>query len=273
MHTDVAAREGRVTPRAPRSRASHLRNAVGLIAALSRKNFQIRFKRASLGVLWAVIQPAFQAAFLSFVLLKVFRISRVEHYPLYVLSGILPWAFFSQSIIAATTSVVDNAALVRKVSVPRIIFPLAAIGGTAMAFSAALLVLVIATTASGLLSPRILLLPAAVLLELLFLSGVALVTSAFNVAFRDVKYLVESSLLVGLYATPILYDLEPVSSGFRNLIRLNPMTGVLTITRAAVLGRPIDGPAVATALLISVLLVGIGAFVFHRRSDDFADLL
>ena len=273
MHTDVAAREEDVSPRAARSRSARLRNAVGLIAALSRKNFQIRFKRASLGVLWAVIQPAFQAAFLSFVFLKVFRISRVEHYPLYVLSGILPWAFFSQSIIAATTSVVDNAALVRKVSVPRVIFPLAAIGGTAMAFSAALLVLLVATTATGLLSVRILLLPLAVLLEIVFLCGVALITSAFNVAFRDVKYLVESSLLVGLYATPILYDLDPVSSGFRNLIRMNPMTGVLTITRAAVLGRPIDGRAVVTAVVISVSLVAVGSLVFHRRADEFADLL
>jgi ABC-type polysaccharide/polyol phosphate export permease len=288
MQTEVAARARhalapaaqpqpaaeRVAHRAHRHhRTDRLRTYVGLVGALSRKNFQIRFKRASLGVLWAILQPAFQAAFLSFVFLKVFRITRVPHYPLYVLSGILPWAFFSQSAIAATTSIVDNAALVRKVSVPRSIFPLSAIGGTAMAFAAALLVLVAATAVSGLLGLGVLLLLPAVVLEILFLTGVSLITSSFNVAFRDVKYLVESSLLVGLYATPILYDLDPVSSGFRNAIRLNPMTGVLSLTRAAILGRSVDGRAVVCSLLVSSVLVAAGALLFHRRSDEFADLL
>jgi ABC-type polysaccharide/polyol phosphate export permease len=224
-------------------------------------------------VLWAILHPAFLAAFLSFVFLKVFRISRVPHYPLYVLSGILPWAFFSQSLIAATTSIVDNAALVRKVAVPRSIFPLSAIGGTAMAFAAALLVLVGAATVSGLLQVGVLLLPVAIGIEILFLSGISLITSAFNVGFRDVKYLVESSLLVGLYATPILYDLDPVSIGFRNVIRLTPMTGVLSLTRAAILGRAIDVRAVVCAVAVSTVLLVIGALLFRRRADEFADLL
>ena len=79
-----------------------LRRVAGLTAVLARKNFRIRYKRAVLGVFWAVLQPAFQALVLAYVFLRVFHVHSVPHYPIYVLSGILPWAFFSGSMTSAT---------------------------------------------------------------------------------------------------------------------------------------------------------------------------
>lgn len=240
---------------------------------MSRKNFQVRYKRAVLGVLWAVLQPAFQAAVLSFVFLKIFKIHAVPHYPLYVLSGILPWSFFATSIIAATTAVVDNAALVKKIALPLSVFPVAAAGGTAIAFSASLSVLICATAVYGTFGWTILLLPLAVVLELFIIIAVSLIMGAFHVAFRDVRYVVESSLVVGVYASPILYDLGRLSENVRVLIRLNPITGVLTLSRAAILQRPVDMAAVVSAVAVTTVLFALGATLFHHRSGEFADLV
>ena len=250
------------------------RMQLGLLWALSVKNFQVRYKRATLGVLWAVVQPSFQAAFLSVIFLRVFHYGdRVPHYPLFVLSGILPWSFFAQSVIAATTAVVDNAALVKKVALPLSVFPVSAAGGTSIAFSASLSVLVVATVFFGSFGANVVLLVPALAIELLVIIGVALIAGSFHVAFRDVRYLVESMMVVGVYASPILYDLAKVPDRYRPFVRLNPITGVLTLTRAAVLDRPIDMAAVWTACGVAALLVALGAWLFRRRAGEFADLV
>ena len=256
-----------------RHHASALADHASLTWVLARKNFQIRYKRASLGVLWAVLQPAFQAAFLSFVFIKIFQIDRVPHYPIYVLSGVLPWAFFTKSVNAAMTAIADNGSLVRKVSMPLAIFPLAAVGGTALAFSGSLIVLFGASAVAGVLGWHVLWLPLAVALEVLLVIAIGLNTSAFHPAFRDIKYLVESALLVGFYASPILYDLGRVPGRYRTAIELNPMSGVLSLMRAAVLGRPINGTSVLAAVAWTLVLTATGSFFFRRRAAEFPDLL
>jgi ABC-type polysaccharide/polyol phosphate export permease len=250
-----------------------VQNYAGLVWAMSRKNFQVRYKRAALGVLWAVLQPAFQAAVLSFVFLKILHIDAVPKYPLYVLSGILPWTFFAQSVLAATTAVVDNSALVKKVALPLSVFPVSAAGGTAIAFSASLSVLVVVTAVFGSFGPQVLLLPVALALELCVIVGVALITGSFHVAFRDVRYVVESAMVLGVYASPILYPLERVPGEWRWLIRLNPITGILELTRNAVLHHPIDMAAVFTAMGVAAGLLLLGSWLFRRRAGEFADLV
>lgn len=254
-------------------RLEHLRTYAGLAWAMSRKNFQIRYKRAVLGIMWAVLQPAFQAAVLSFVFIKIFRFHTVAHYPLYVLSGMLPWSFFAASVLLATTAVVDNAALVRKIALPLTVFPVSAVGGTAIAFSASLSVLIVTTILYGTVGWAVLLLPAALLLEIGAIVGVALITGSFYVAFRDVRYAVESSLVLGIYATPILYPLSRVPHELQWLFRLNPMTGVLSLTRAAALSYSVDVASVLSSIGVTAVLLAIGAVVFRRRSGEFADLL
>ena len=254
--------------------ASALRSHLGLTWVLARKNFQVRYKRAVLGVVWAVVQPSFQAAFLSVIFLYVFRYGRgIEHYPLYVLSGILPWAFFTQGVSAATGSVVENASLVRKVSLPRVIFPIAAVGGVGLAFLASLGVLVVAAVAVGSVGLSLLWLPVAVVLQVAAVAAVGTFACAFHVAFRDVKYVVESALMVGLYATPVLYDLGRAPDAVQNLLRLNPMTGIVMLYRAAILEREIDFAAVGLSAVVTVVLLAVAVTTFVRRSDEFPDLV
>lgn len=254
-----------------RERTSEL---LALTWTLSRKNFQVRYKRALLGVVWAVLQPAVQAIVLSIVFRVVFKADMgIEHFPVFVLAGIMPWAFFSQSLSNATVSVLENGSLVKKVAMPLVVFPLSAIGGTGLAFVAAVPVLLVGGLAVGGVGWGVLLLPLAVLLQILAVVGLALLTASLYPAFRDVRYLVESSLMVGLYLTPVLYDLSRLPSWAADLIRLNPLTGVLSLYRAAFLSRDVDWAAVGLSVLVSSLLLVLGLLVFRRRSDEFADLV
>lgn len=246
---------------------------LALVKALSLKNFQVKYKRATLGVLWAVVQPTFQAAVLAIVFTKVFRVGSVDHYAAYVVCGILPWTFFTQSMLAATTAVADNGSLVRKVSVPLVVFPAAAIGGVAVAFAASAGVLVVASILSGEAGLMLLLLPVAIAVELMLIFAIGLLAGAFHVAFRDIRYVIESLLVVGLYATPILYDESLVPKAARPFLELNPMTGVLSLYRAAVLDRPIDASAVAISVVGGGLLLLVSWHVFRRRSAEFPDLV
>ncbi len=256
-----------------RSRAEALSEHALLTWTLSRKNFEVRYKRALFGVMWAVLQPAFQAAVLTVVFLKVFHAGTVEHFPVFVLSGLLPWTFFAQSLSAGTGSVLENGSLVKKVAMPLEVFPFSAIGGNAIAFASALPILLVAGLAVGSVGWKLLLLPLALVLQLLAVVGLATLTSSLYPAFRDIRYLVESALLVGLYLTPVLYPPSALPDLAHQILRFNPMTGVLSLYRGAFLSRDVEWLSVGASVLVGLLLLALGLTVFRARSDEFADLV
>ena len=248
------------------------RHWAGITWMLAMRTFRIRYLRSRLGVGWALLQPLVQAAVLSFVFLKVFRIQRVDHYPLYVLSGIMTWQAVSGSISMATTAAVDNGALLRKIAMPAVIFPVAQAGSVMVVFGMQLVVLVGFAVVSGTAGLGVLLLPLLALMVPLVALGVGLLACAFHVALRDVKFFVESGLLVVFYASPILYDPSRVPDSIRPWLSLNPAYGVLSLARTALLGRPFEALPVFTSMGVSLLLLVLGAWAFRVRSRDFADL-
>ncbi|MCW2542747.1 MAG: sugar transporter, partial [Frankiales bacterium] len=183
------------------------------------------------------------------------------------------WTFFTQSLSGGTASVLENGSLVKKVAMPLEVFPLSAIGGSAIAFAAALPVLLVAGLSVGSVGWQLLLLPLALPLQLLAVAGLATMTAGLYPAFRDVRYFVESSLLVGLYLTPVLYPPERLPDLARQILRFNPMTGVLALYRGAFLSRHVDWWSVGASLLTGLVLLALGLAVFRRRSDEFADLV
>jgi ABC-type polysaccharide/polyol phosphate export permease len=251
------------------------RRALSLVWVLSRKNFQVRYKRASLGVAWAVVQPLFQTALLSFVFLVVFpgTAKRIPHYPVFVLTGMLPWAYFAQALSAATTSVVDNSGLVRKVRIPSWVFPFSAVGGVAQAFVFSLGVMAVGSIIIGEASWQLFLLPVALVLQTAFVTAFGVLTCAFQVALRDTKYLVDAFVMAFFYATPVLYSLDRVPQEYRPIFQANPMGGILTLYRAATLQRPIAWSGVLVSVACTVVLGLLAWWAQRTRSGEFADLV
>lgn len=239
---------------------------------LALRTFRLRYLGSRLGLGWAFVQPLVQAAVLTFLFTEVFKIHRVPHYPLYVLSGIMTWQAFAGGVNGATTSAVDNASLLRKIPMPAVVFPLAQVVSVLLVYALQIVVLVAAAVGYGTAGPHLLLLPLVPLLVGLIATGIGAFACAFHPAVRDVKFVVESGLLMAFYATPILYDPSRVPASVRGLLAVNPMYGVVTLARTALMQTPFDAVATTISFAASAMLVAAGLLVFRRRSADFADL-
>jgi len=243
-----------------------VRDHLPVLGVLARKDFQTRYKRASLGVLWAVAVPVLQGVVLSVVFSRVARVGG-DGFAMYVLIGIVAWAYFGATLAQATTAIVDGAGLTEKVWFPRGLLVLAPAIANLVGFVVSLAVAVAAAPfLDGDLSGRLLLLLPASALLVAFTVGLSLTVSALYVYYRDVKFLVQAALLVWLYVTPVLYP-KDLLKGLSGWADLNPMTGVVELFHEAVLGgTPSLTRPVAVSIGASVVLV-LAGLEAHRRHD------
>jgi lipopolysaccharide transport system permease protein len=246
----------------------------GVIWVLSRKDFQARYKRASLGVLWAIIVPLLQAVVMAFVFSHFVHTRAGLPYGAYVLSGVLFWSYFNATLLLSTGSIVDGTNLTDKLWFPRAVLPIVpcASGLVGLAISS-VVVLVGAPVLGATVGFRVLLLMPACLLLVAFTVALSFVLSALQVYYRDVRFIAAAILNVWLYATPIMYPQTAVGSLGRWL-DFNPMTGVVDLFRLAVVGSP--GPwarAVIVSVLTTFVLALIGLEAQRRYDRLFVDLL
>lgn len=245
-----------------------------VIWVLARKDFHVRFKRASFGVLWAVAVPVLQAAVMVFVFSHFVHTAHGIPYGAYVLSGILGWTYFASTIPAGVTSIVDGNGITDKVWFPRAILALVPCLSGLVGLGISMVILLIGTPILGAhLGVRILLLIPACGLLVAFTSAISLLASALQVYFRDVRFIISALLMVWLYATPIMYPVTVVG-GLGRWLDFNPMTGVVTLFHLAVLG-PVQPwhRAVAVSVLTTAVLLTIGIEAQRRRDRVFVDLL
>jgi lipopolysaccharide transport system permease protein len=245
-----------------------------LIVTLARQNFYVRYRRASFGMLWAVVLPLVQALVLAFVFSRILHITRVDHFVIFILAGITAWSFFSASVQGATTAIVDGANLSTRIYFPRMIFPLVIVGANLYGFVLSVTLLVAASLIDGLgIGLRLLWLLPATLLLVALTTAFSIVFSGLHVYFRDMRYLVQASFIAWLYATPVIYTLAQ-ARGFASVIAANPATGVVLLFRASLLGRDryfMTSIAWSLAWTVALLVAGL---LIHRRYDRvFADLL
>ena len=245
-----------------------------LIWLLALKELKIRYNRSALGFLWALLNPLLMATVLTLVFSSLLRIS-IRDYPVFLLSTLFPWTFFSQSLNYATQSIVGNGTLLKKVYVPQVAFPLASILANLVNFCLSLLPLaVVLLLLQFPFHSTWLYLPVHILSLLLFATGCGLLLATANVFFRDVTQILQILLAAWFYVSPIIYDLESLDPRWQRWLRLNPLVEILTGFRLAIYGNAQHGllpplESVALTLLVStgVLLLGYG--VFRRYQDSF----
>jgi lipopolysaccharide transport system permease protein len=241
---------------------------------LARKDFQVRYKRASLGVLWAVAVPLVQAAVLAIVFSRIVPVRAEVPFGLFVFSGVVAWSYFSATTQVSVSAIVDAAALTDKVWFPRGLLAVVPCMANLVGFAVSALALVALTPVlGGHLSAWLLVLLPATLLLILFTVALALVLSALDVYFRDVKFLTMAAFLVWLYLTPVVYPQEAVGQ-LGKWLDFNPMTGVVNLFHLAVLGPFEDWHrSVVVTVVATIVLLVIGAEIHRRHDRLFVDLL
>jgi homopolymeric O-antigen transport system permease protein len=246
----------------------------GVIRVLARKDFQARYKRASLGVLWAVVAPLLQAAVMIFVFSHFVHVARGVPYAAFVLSGILAWAYFALVLPQATTAIVDGTSLTDKLWFPRGVLPLTPCVSNLVGLGISMVILLIGAPIVGAdPSLHLLILIPACLLLVTFTIALTMVLSALHVYFRDVKFIVGASIMVWFYATPIMYPKWKVGS-LGPWLDLNPMTGIISLFHLAVIGH--DGfweRSVIISIVATIALLIAGLEVHRRHDRLFVDLL
>jgi lipopolysaccharide transport system permease protein len=240
----------------------------GVLAALASKDFRVRYKRASLGVLWAGAVPILQAAVLAFIFSRVGRFDSSGYsYAVYVLAGMAAWSYASVAITAATTSIVDASGLTDKVWFPRAVLGLVPAVSNLVTLAISTVVVLVALPIFGEpFAARQLWLVPAVVLVVAFTSALGLVLAALYVYFRDVKFAVQAVMLVWFYVTPIVYPPSALGSEGRWL-DFNPLTGIVGLFQRAAVDAPVPSDRALAVSVITTLLLSVIAVAVHRRHD------
>jgi lipopolysaccharide transport system permease protein len=250
-----------------------------LLIVLAKKDFYVRYRRTSLGVLWAVGLPVLQAAVLTVVFSHVVRADRLAghgvSYPVFLYAGLVPWTFIAAVLPGASTAIVDNLGLVTKVYFPRLLTVLlVTLSGLVPLLTGVVILLgLTATLGPGLGLEVLWLVPATVLVAALVLAfGAAL--SALHVYSRDVRYVVQAVMTVGFYVTPVIYPLQAAPHGLRTVLALVPSAGPVELFRAATVGSDTGWQLAVLSSVVWVLAVGAwGLWLQSRRDRVFVDLL
>ncbi len=247
-----------------------------LLGFLAWRDIKVRYKQTTLGVLWALIQPAVTLTVFTFIFGKLAGMpSGNAPYPLLVLCGLLPWQLFSAAFSNASGSLVANTHLISKVYFPRLIVPLSSVAVALIDF-AVVLVLLAVMCLWWQFTPdwRIIVLPLFIVLTLLTAIGTGLWLTALTVKYRDFRFVAPFLLQVGLFLSPVGFSSTNLPN-WRFIYSLNPMVGAIDGFRWCLLrGEPaLDPLNLAVSIGMAALLLASGIWYFRRTERTFADLI
>lgn len=279
----------------------------GLLLNLTKRDLRIKYKESALGFLWSLLNPLMYLAIFYIVFVKIVP-AGIPHFTFFFLSGLVPWTLFQNSMFGATNAVVGGAPLLKRVAFPREVLPLGLIGANIFTFALQMLVLVgvLVIFRYNFLSPYMLAVVPAFVVECLLLVGFSLILSSLTVYLRDLTHFMELALLFWFWVTPVVYPIQQVYGKFTahhisfNWALLNPMiVPILAFQRAFYRNgyQPVPCPATAAPgtkctqpilvtfhlswyfrqlgilFVVSLVLIWIGFAIFGKAEGNFAEEL
>ncbi|HYX23071.1 MAG TPA: ABC transporter permease [Thermoanaerobaculia bacterium] len=239
-----------------------------LVLALVARELKVRYRRSAIGFTWTMLQPLLMMLVLQAVFSSLFRF-KISNYPVYAMAGILFWNFFSQSVVSSMNSLRGNSQILKKVPVPKEVFPISTVisGVLNLIFALVPLLLILLVTGHP-LTPALFFLPVSIALAALFTLGAGLLLSPLSVFFSDVVEMITVILSVLMYLTPIFYPKDIVPEKLRWIVRFNPLRSILEVFRDPIYyGKVPPLSHLTVSLLITLIAFALGAFAFRRSSD------
>ncbi len=249
-----------------------------LLYFLIWRDVKVRYKQTVLGAAWAVLQPlVFMLVFTLIAGLTNLSTDGVPK-PVFYFTGLVPWLLFANAVSLGGQSLVNQQHLLTKVYFPRLFVPVAPVGAGLLDFLLQMIVLLVMMIAYGVApSAVVLLTPLLVLLTLMAGTGMALLLGALTVTYRDFRYVIPFLVQLWLFVSPVIYSANQCQEKFREtwgvLPAINPMWGVVTGFRAALIGTPVNATELAISAASSILVLLFGAAYFRRTERRFADVV
>jgi lipopolysaccharide transport system permease protein len=265
---------------AGKSRKSYLRDIWRyreLFYFLAWRDVIVRYKQTFLGISWSVIRPLLTMVIFTIVFGNIAGLpSGSVPYPLLVFAGVLPWQFFSNAVTESSGSIISNSNLVTKVFFPRIIIPFSSVAVALLDFLISfVLLLLMMLWYSYLPGWQLLLFPLFIAVAALFALGSGLWLSAFNVRYRDFRYVIPFIVQLSLFISPVGFSSSVIPGKWRLIYFMNPMAGVIDGFRWSLLGNRelIYIPGFALSLGV-VLIIFISGYIYFRNTERvFADII
>lgn len=248
-----------------------------LFVIFAWRDIKVRYKQTALGIAWAIFQPLTQTFVFTVFFGKLAKIpSGKLPYSLFVLIGLVFWGYFSGILSRASSSMVDNESIVKKIYFPRLILPLSNIVTNLIDFIISFTMLGIFAVYLGFIpnTLALLLIPLGLIIATLGASGLGLFLSAINIKYRDVRYILPFFIQMMLFLSPIIYPSSIVRPSNRLVLALNPMTGVIEAIRTTFEGgTAVNWEILGISAVSSLALFIFGLYFFKATERFFADIL
>jgi len=259
------------------------RSWLDFLYVMTQKEIKARYKHSILGFLWILLNPLLQMIVLGLVF-QFFVPVNVGNYFIFLFTGLLPWNFFSLSLSKSTPSILYERSLIQKSFFPRESIPLSIVLSNLFHMSIAFAMLVsvlfvqkiffssIALSDLVLFSLRISLLIPTLTWLFLVTSGFCLLSSALNVRYRDVNFIIQALLIPWFYITPIIYTLDLLPQWILPFMYLNPLTSIIELLHWILLGLPLSNPdLLVISMILGLVIVKIGWMTFNKEKKWFDD--
>ncbi len=247
-----------------------------LFKQLTLREIKSKYKQSVLGYAWVLLVPLLNLIVLNIVFQYFFRVPTGDiPYPVYLFVALVPWTFTASAIASATSSIIANNSLITKVYFPREIIPLSVIASKLVDLFLMCLILIVFLIIYQIpLHLSILYIPLIFAIQLILITGISLILSSINVFFRDIENILGVFLSTWMYLTPIIYPPELIPANVRFIFGLNPMVGIINAYRNTILyGVPPPWISFSFSIIISIVLLIIGIYIFRRLSRSFADVV
>lgn len=243
------------------------------------RDIKVRYKQTILGIAWAILQPLLTMVIFSLFFGRLMKVpSQGIPYPVFVYAGLLLWNYFYSALTDISNSLIGNENMIKKVYFPRIILPIAQATTPAVDFVFAFIVLL------GLMffyqyPPHwlgIVMLPILLVMALVAALGLGLFLAALNAKYRDVRYILPFFTQLLLFVTPVIYPLDIIPQRFQAIAMLNPLTGIITMSRSFLLDLPLPPHwlrLLGISSLLTMSLFVFGMAYFRKTERFFADEL